>query len=411
MAHLQRIAIYDNINLLISELECQQNRQGQKSFLKTPIPQHACVNNELESKVDVIRTDPVGVAFSRPLLVMFMYGAVRCCKFILSNLPVDDLIQIREDAGNLLHALVIGCQRQLRRSSVYGAILTDVLDRLSEEELRRLNACCGHLGLRPVELAVRLDVFWMSERLLCNGVLQKVETTVHGPDLIIVYDLGEYDPRASDSRYFVSPLILLGEKLSTDRLLAIKKSNILRPNSVFRAWVNYSTQSCEQYNFPGLFLVMLSFSTLIFSGFSFTKKRIECVCHDVNAEPPTTIDEVLEFAGLFFTIFLVLLALFVCSAIIIIVVNFYKKIGYLYTVDRLVPAKILVHYYVPCFVLIIGILIWIYILINPGFICHSIDLYCFIAGVFGSIYFCVFYLTVFFISICMSSKSRFDKIL
>lgn len=394
MAHIQRISIYDDIYLLTSELENQSSRQGLKNFFNTPIPQHAWVNKELVNKVDISKSDSIRVAFSKPLLLIFMYGATRCCEFILSNLAVDDLVNIVEDAGNLLHALVIGCQRQLQPWSVFAAILTDVFDRLSEEELRRLNACSGHLGLRPVELAVRLDVFWMSERLLCNGVLKKVETTVYGPDLIIDYDLGEYAPHANESRYFVSPLILLGENLSTDRLLTIKKSNILRPNSLFRAWVDFSIQRDSRYSLSGICFIMISFLTFIFSGFSFTKKRIACACHDVNAEPPSTIDGVFEIAALVFVTFLVFSILFTSNATIISVSRFYKKIGYVYTVNRLAITKAFVHYYGPAFALIIGLLVWISVVINPSFVCDSVDLHTFIVVVFAFICFSVFYVTV-----------------
>lgn len=394
MDHVEKIAIYDNVNLLTSELQNQNGHEGQKRFLDTPIPQHDWGSNKWESKVDIIRSDSNRVVLAKPLLLIFLYGAARCCKLLLSSFALDDLIQIREDAGNLLHALVIGCQKQLQPLSTYDAILTDLLNRLSHEEVRRLNACCGHLGLRPVELAVRLDVFWLAERLLCNGVLQKVEITACGPELIIVYDLGEYGPMASDSRYFVSPLILLGEDLSTERLLAIKESNILRQNSIFRAWVTFAIQSNLRYCIPSLFLVILSFFTLICSGFNLTKKRIACTCHHANAEPPTTIDTILEFASLALVSFLLFMTLFGCTIVLVSIVKFYKKIGYIYKVGRLSLTRIFLHYYLPSFVLIINIPIWIYILISPDIVCESTDLHDFIADVFASIYFCIFYMSV-----------------
>lgn len=153
-----------------------------------------------------------------------MHGTRQCCKLALNTLTFEDLQKIKEDAGNVLHAIVIGCQAKLKPASTYEAVLTDLLNYLSEEELRSLNRCSGHLALRPVELAVRLDEFRITERLMCNGVLQRVNGIVRGPWLIITYDLGEYDANAADSRLLVSPLTLLGESVTIERLRAIKES-------------------------------------------------------------------------------------------------------------------------------------------------------------------------------------------
>lgn len=78
-------------------------------------------------------------AFSKPLLLLFMCGATRCCEVAMKSLAEQQLVSIREPAGNCLHALVIGNHSRLRPSSMYEALLSQLVTNLSYDQLRSLH--------------------------------------------------------------------------------------------------------------------------------------------------------------------------------------------------------------------------------------------------------------------------------
>ena len=83
------------------------------------------------------------IAVTKPLLLLFMCGAERCCEVALDSLDAKELLAIREPVGNCLHALVIGCRSKLRPKSAFEALLTRLAARLTADELRSLHVSYG----------------------------------------------------------------------------------------------------------------------------------------------------------------------------------------------------------------------------------------------------------------------------
>ena len=151
----------------------------------------------------------VGISLTHPLLLMFLYGAERCCRHAVSALTASELVEIRQPAGNVLHALVAGSRAGLQSRGRYEALLSLLFSRLTRPELRQLGDLCGHLRLRPAELAFHWDQFRLAERLLCNGALSLAKAEVRGPYGIVTFATSDYDVTHEASRAAVSPLMLL----------------------------------------------------------------------------------------------------------------------------------------------------------------------------------------------------------
>ena len=312
------------------------------------------------------------VRISKPLLLMFMFGAVRCCKLALNSLSVEDLLRIREDAGNFLHALIIGCRAKLRPPKDYEAILTIILNTLTAEEVRQLNATSGHFGLRPVELAVRLDEFQLAERLLCNGVLPKVRNEVCGPQTIVTFDVSEYDYDMPDSRYLLSPIALLVENLSLDRIRAIKEAGILRPNSLFHVWATSYISSglvLNQMMCLGFAVIMLS---VIFKGNPVGDTVVSVTCGYSNSDAQT----IHKYMDIFFVSFL----LFACSvnlpmALFVIFkwASTLKKFKYPFSFVTVAVFPVALNYLIPAVVVICTMLASAVFLASPQSFCGTND--------------------------------------
>ena len=159
---------------------------------------------------DLLPGSLVAISLSRPFLLMFLYGAERCCRYTVAALDASDFGDLRQPSGNLLHALIAGSRAGFKASERYEAVLAMLLSCLTREQVHELCYFPGHLGLRPVELAIHWDQFRLAERLLCNGALSLTEAKVRGVHGIVTLDIDDYDTRQPDSRAAVSPLMLLG---------------------------------------------------------------------------------------------------------------------------------------------------------------------------------------------------------
>ena len=82
------------------------------------------------------------IAVTKPLLLLFMCGAERCCEVALECLDAKELLAIREPVGNCLHALVFGCRSKLRPKSVFDALLTRLAAFLTADEMWSLHVSC-----------------------------------------------------------------------------------------------------------------------------------------------------------------------------------------------------------------------------------------------------------------------------
>ena len=143
----REILLHDNVNYLLIALEDLSSKEEILRFFQSSI---SLKNSWITTEDASVERD--SVTFSKLLLLLFMYGARCCCKVALDRLQFEDLLSVHEESGNLLHALVIGGNRQLHSSTVFDAILTDMLERLSEEEVRRLNSASGYLGLSLIHI-------------------------------------------------------------------------------------------------------------------------------------------------------------------------------------------------------------------------------------------------------------------
>ena len=338
------------------------------------------------------------VHFSTPLLLMFLLGAERCCRLVLASLPFPVLLQSCEPSGNALHALLIGCARKLRPEAAFHAILAGLLDRYSEEELRQLNQCSGHLGLRPVELAAHMGEFALAERLLCNGVLRKISATICGPDIVVTFDLGEYDISAEESRFFVSPLSLLGESLTIARLRKIKASNILRPMSLFHAWEEVLLQTSMTPRVQGTIWTLITFVIVIVTGNAFLRKRLAYECGYPDAEQPSSSERTLGIVSMFLVLFnctynfLISLMLF-CRQL-----SLFRKVGYKYKLFHQSYFMILCNFGVCMLLTWTGAFILLYFVTRPDHFCGQYDYY-YIAGAIAVIHLSLIYSVMFTLQI------------
>ena len=315
------------------------------------------------------------VLVAKPLLLMFMFGAERCCQLALNLLSFAQLLGIREDAGTVLHALVIGCHRGLRPYAVFDAVLSAVLRRCPPEELRELNECSGHLGLRAVELAVRLDQFRLAERLLCSGVLRKVGHQVCGPEMTLTFELGEYALEAKGSRYLVSPSALLSEDLSLARLKKIKESNILRPQSIFSQWAALTSKRVCKIGIYNLIFMIFTLLLLVFSGHAFTKKQLVSICHSSNHINITSDDVIWEYVTIFLSSLIVGLNLSSGFSVSYFI-SMYRRIGCEIPLRELQVFRMIAHYCVLSFVAAVAISIWAFSLWIPQAFCGPSGYYC-----------------------------------
>lgn len=364
------IFIRDDVAALTAMFEhSAPSQEAKQAFFDTPV---AC---QIVGEINEEPTSDSAVFISKPLLLVFMFGAERCCRLALQSLSVQDLFRIREDAGNLLHALVIGSHRKLRPAAAFDAALSTLLVTLSSAELRSLNAHSGHLGLRPVELAVRMDQFQLAERLLCSGVLQKVGKILCGPDVIVTYDLGEYSPNADNSRFLVSPCALLSADLSLERLKAIKESKILRPKSLFRAWEGLMTRNSRLLKSYGLAWMLISLLAIISCGHSLTRKKIALACNYPHATLPTWKDNCLEYTA-FILALLGSVTYVLISTALIHWHRFHKKIKYRVSIKHSIFTYICLHCSIPSFLACIGTGVWGYALLaRPEAFCSSTNYY------------------------------------
>ena len=78
------------------------------------------------------------IAVTKPLLLLFMCGAERCCEVALECLDAKE-----EPVGNCLHALVIGCYSKLRPISVFEALLTQMAAFFTTDEMWSLHVSYG----------------------------------------------------------------------------------------------------------------------------------------------------------------------------------------------------------------------------------------------------------------------------
>ena len=93
MSGVKRILLNDDHRSLRVLLD----QQPMASLLNTPIP--LCTNS---IHTDLVRQSEDIVAFCKPLLLMFLFGAERCCRVALEALSIDDLVQCHEENGNFL---------------------------------------------------------------------------------------------------------------------------------------------------------------------------------------------------------------------------------------------------------------------------------------------------------------------
>lgn len=199
----------------------------------------------------------VGLDFSHPLLLMFLYGAERCCRYVSANLPTSDLIGDRQAAGNILHALIAGSRAGLQSRTRSDSLLSLLFSRLSRQELQTLCSLRGHLQLRPAELAIHWDEFRLAERLLCNGALTITAAEFHGPHAILTFETDDYDITSMTSCAVVSPLMLLISNYNLARVYAMKEANFLRKDGIVNAW----TIALERRQVP---LQIFSFFLILF---------------------------------------------------------------------------------------------------------------------------------------------------
>ena len=191
---------------------------------------------EFLSGEDTPEARTADMAISQPFLLMFLYGAERCCRYAVTALDASDLGELRQPSGNLLHALVAGSRAELQRRERYEAVLSMLISRLTRAQLGSLCSFCGHLGLRPVELAVHWDQFRMAERLLCNGALPLVDARMRAPHGIVTFEASDYESDHPSSRTVISPLMLLTANMDLSRVRAMKDAHILRRNGLINAW-------------------------------------------------------------------------------------------------------------------------------------------------------------------------------
>lgn len=232
--------------------------------------------------------------FGQPLLRAFASGAERCCRFLLRAVPASRLVAAHEEAGNVLHAVVSGTAALPRSRAAFAAILEALLTHLSEDDVRRLCARSGHLGLRPAELAVRLDQFRLAERLLTAGALAKVRQEACGPFVFVTFDLADYSFSAKKSRYLMSPPVLLAEDTSLGRLQKVKESQVLRPGSLLHVWATKMEFKKRAYVLLQISLCVLHGLLILVFGSAFSRKTLLSACNLGREPPPTVLEKAAE---------------------------------------------------------------------------------------------------------------------
>lgn len=222
---------------------------------------------------------------SRPLLLLFLCGATSCCDHVTAELSLDQLDGSRETAGNVLHALVLGLRASLRPRENYESLFDILLRRFGRSGVRRLGECCGHLGLRPAELAAKLEEFDFAERILTSGALSIVQQQVRGPNLLVTFELGPYDSTAEETRYLQSPIAFLSELESREELKRVKESKILRPDSLFNVWITSLYDQNIQFLWPFSIVSLITCLISAITGNSFSRKTIARACGETLDEP------------------------------------------------------------------------------------------------------------------------------
>lgn len=310
------------------------------------------------------------VRMAKPLLILFLCGAHRCCRFLFTTTQHEDLVTIREHEGNLFHALVIGCSAKLRPYQVYDALLEYLIHILSEEQLFRLNAEVGHLSLRPAELAVRLDQFRLAECLFINGGLPLLGTEVCGPHIFATFSVGFYDPAAVHSRFLVSPLSLLVEDNSVARINAMKEAGIFRPDSLFCAW---SREYCRRGPTATYFVIVASLVILVMmllSGFRYSQSHLFLSCKK-NFESVSSVYMYFEF------IIMVLGSCISSFAFIntcVVCANLWKmkeRLNYRPRIRFISLYWVSIHYCLPSILFLIAQFSWLIILSCPSLFCSE----------------------------------------
>lgn len=369
---LRQIFTTDDVAALVQtceQLESDKNHpMPRAAFFGTEVGNNSCLTDV--ENMDTIECD-TAVSITKAFLMMVLHGASQCCAFAMDTLSFQEMSSITETAGNLLHVLIIGCRARLRPPAVYDALLTEILDRESEEQVRILNEHCGHQGLRPVELAVALDEFRIAERLLCNGVLNKVKVCVCGPHIYATFDLGEYEYNSSNSRFFVSPVALLAKDLSLDRLRAIKESGILRKNSIFYMWATHVTKRGNWGNwfFCVMILMLITFST--FNGHDVLGESIRYACKYMNANEPKQSDMISEYIYLFFVVVLSMVSVPFATLVWYRWSQGLKALGYPFSFFRTRMFQISLSYYIPTLMVIPWLSTSLVALFRPNTFCGS----------------------------------------
>lgn len=250
-----------------------------------------------DEDLDMLQKAPfalrVSDSISKPLLVMFMCGARRCCDYILDEIDHETLPNIRQSSGNILHAMVCGLEAKLRSKEEFLSLLDLLCARLSLQEMRKLSKDVGFYGLRPAELASWFGEFELSEKLLTIHLFE-IHSEIRGAYRHTIYDLGDYDVHDENSRYFVSPFIIMLFTNSFPRVTKLKESGIFRKGAVFYSWA----RSIEQQNrFVQRFVcssMILNMLITIFLSNKYSRKRLADSCNYAFHEQVNEVESYFE---------------------------------------------------------------------------------------------------------------------
>lgn len=295
MASVRLIALADDLSGL-QELRSRSYSSDRLwlRFLTTAEPPGDSERwREASARLSSAATD-MSAAVSKPLLLLFLCAAERCCQQAVASLSAEQLLTATEASGNVLHALVLGLSARLKQPEAYDSVLSLLLRLLPSEAVRRLNECSGHLDLRPAELAARMGEFRFAERLLMSGVLPAVDRQVRGPNLVTTFELGPYDVMADESRFLQSPLMFLSEYKKIEQLRRLKESKVLRPDSLFHAWINSMFKNCFAFGYIWSFLSLAVSFLSAFVGSSYSRKRIASACGQPLQQPIHWSEAVME---------------------------------------------------------------------------------------------------------------------
>lgn len=184
-----------------------------------------------------------------------------------------------------------------------GALSSTILSKLLPLLQIELNA----FQLRPAELAVQLCQFRLAELLLTTGTLRVLRLDFQGPWVAVTYDVGdEYDWKSETSRFYASPLSLLIENDSLDHVRAMKAAGILRPNSVFRSWIDLLIRN-QIYSITLIYAGFVIAFMMSWIGNPYSRERLRNACGHSLTQPILTLQKVgelflLNFLGLYYTI-------------------------------------------------------------------------------------------------------------